>query len=511
MPMVVPALAKRAAEQAPTSRARHMVPRPRIAVPAALAAIIGIVVVAGLCWALLVPPWQSPDENAQFAYAQSIAERFELPGDASRPGWSADQSLADDYVNANALAFRSSVVRPNWTARDFKAYQQKVAHSDVPRDDGGGPNPAASNPPLYYVYADLAYWATYWGNAFDRLYAMRIWGISLLVLAAVGGWLLAGEVLGRRRLPQLACAAAIGLFPMETFMATAVNPDGLQVALWTFAFWLGARVILRAARPRDVLSLSAVTAAAILTKGTSYALLPAVLVALLIGWLRRPQGQRIDLGLPYSVAGLIVTVPILAWLQMSGAAGIAAVNAVGSPAAGVQPLPFKVNQFLAYLWQFYLPRLPFMGLERATPGLSVYNIWIRTGWGTFGWLEFGMPTWVYTVLASVTGAIAAAIVAILATIRGAVRWELVAFFAVAFVALVFGLHLTDYRSIIRGQGAILQGRYLLPLLGLFGLSIALIVSRLPLRWRGIGCVALIVGLLALQVLALSSVAARYYV
>ena len=387
MPMVVPAVAKRAPEQAPTSRARHTLPRPRIAVPAALVAIIGIVVVAGLCWALLVPPWQSPDENAQFAYAQSIAERFALPGDAHRPGWSADQSLADDDVNANALAFRSSVVRPNWTARDFKAYQYEVAHSDVPRDNGGGPNPAASNPPLYYVYADLAYWATYWGNAFDRLYAMRIWGISLLVLAAVGGWLLAGEVLGRRRLPQLACAAAIGLFPMETFMATAVNPDGLQVALWTFAFWLGARVILRAARPRDVLSLSAVTAAAILTKGTSYALLPALLVALLIGWLKRPRGQRIDLGLPYSVAGLVVTVPILVWLEVSKATGIAAVNAASSAAGRVSPSRSRSTSSWLTCGSSTCPGSLSWALIERPLDCRLQHL-DTTGWGTFGWLEF---------------------------------------------------------------------------------------------------------------------------
>ena len=62
--------------------------------------------------------------------------------------------------------------------------------SHASRTDGGGFNPAASNPPLYYIYADLAYWATSGGNAFDRYYAMRLWGISLLVLTVVGAWLL---------------------------------------------------------------------------------------------------------------------------------------------------------------------------------------------------------------------------------------------------------------------------------------------------------------------------------
>ncbi len=478
--------------------------------PAALAAILGIVLLAGLCWALLVPPWQSPDENAQFAYAQSIAERGKLPGGTNRPGWSVDQLLADDAVGAQALAFQSSIIRPDWSAQDFANYKRDFARLHWPRNNGGGTNPAGSNPPLYYVYADIAYFATYTGDVFDRLYAMRIWGISLLLMAALGAWLLAGEVFGRRRLPQLACATIVGLFPMETFMATSVNPDGMQVALWTFAFWLGARVIVRAGRPRDVLWLAAVTAAAILTKGTSYALVPAVLVAVLIGFLRSPRAGRFYLGFPYTIAGLVLTVPVFAWIAHATAHGGAAFNSVAAAPEGTVPIPFKINDFLAYVWQFYLPRLSFMGLNRTTPGLSVYNVWLKGAWGTFGWLEFGMPTWVYTVLGGVTAAVGLISAGIVATLRGAVRWELFLFFALAFLALVFGLHLTDYRSIIRMQGAILQGRYLLPVLALFGLAVALIVSRVPVRWRGALCGLIVIGMLALQVIAMAAVAGRYY-
>ena len=78
---------------------------------------------------------------------------------------------------------------------------------------------------------------------------MRIWGAGLLLLTTGAAWLLAGEVLGRRRLPQLACAACVGLIPMQTAIAGSLNPDALLVALSTVALWLGARVIMRGARP----------------------------------------------------------------------------------------------------------------------------------------------------------------------------------------------------------------------------------------------------------------------
>ncbi len=76
--------------------------------------------------------------------------------------------------------------------------------------------------------------------------------------------------------------------------------------------------------------------------------------------------------------------------------------------------------------------------------------------------------------------------------------------------MLFGLHLTDYRAIIVGQGALLQGRYLLPVIGLFGLAIALIVRRLPERWRGSGGAVVLASLLVLQVLSLATIAKAFY-
>ena len=134
------------------------------------------------------------------------------------------------------------------------------------RSDRGGPNSAGNYPPLYYLYADIGYFIDQGGTAFGRLYTMRLWAVLLLALNALAGWLLAGEILGPRRLPQLACGAIAGLLPMETFMGASVNPDALMVPLWTFALWLGARIIVRRAPIRDVVAICAVAAAAVLTK-----------------------------------------------------------------------------------------------------------------------------------------------------------------------------------------------------------------------------------------------------
>jgi 4-amino-4-deoxy-L-arabinose transferase-like glycosyltransferase len=477
------------------------------ALPAPLGALLAIVVIVGLAWALLVSPWQSPDETTHFAYAQSLAERFALPG-SGKSGLSTDQLQADVAVGASQLAFRSTEIRPDWSKHDESLYLAEAARNPS-RSDGGGSNAADSNPPLYYLYADLAYWATYGGNTFDRLYAMRIWGISLLALTVVGTWLLIGEVYGRRRLPQLAGSAVVGLVPMETFISTSVNPDALTITLWTFALWLGARVIRRSATPRDAVALCFVVAAAILAKAVSYALVPAVLLALLIGWSRCKPSERRARGLYCVLAVAGAAAPVLAWIGFARSQGRQAFNTVGSP-SGVPARPFNVREFLSYVWQFYLPRLPGMTPDRVTPGLSVYDIWLRQGWGIFGWLEVTLPARIYELLGAFTAVVGLATAGIVATFRDRLRWSLLAFFGVAVVALLFGLHLTEYRSLIAGQGPLLQGRYVLPVIGLFGLAVALILGRLPPRWRAPLCGALLTSMLVLQVLALATVAQRYY-
>jgi 4-amino-4-deoxy-L-arabinose transferase-like glycosyltransferase len=489
------------AEAAPARvrRGLEIVPRP-------LAALILATALLGLMWALLVPPWQSPDEPQHFAYAESLAQRFALPGDKHRAAFSTAQGLADSSVGAGREAFYPAAVQPDWSSADYSRYKSEIRATSPSASNGGGPNSAAVNPPLYYLYADLAYWVS-GGNSFDHLYAMQIWNVLLLVITVTAAWLLAGEVLGRRRVPQLACAAVAGLLPIESFIATSVNPDSLMVALWALALWLGARVICRGGRRRDMVALGLVTAGAVLTKATSYALVPAALLAILLAYQRCAKPRRRALRRNVGLGLAALAVPILAWLALATALGRSAVNTIQP---GPHPHPFNISQFLSYVWQFYLPRLPSMTLFRETPGLPVYDLWVKEGLGVFGWLDIGMPEWVYKVFAVAMAMIGVGGVALICRFRDRVRLELLAFFALGLVALLAGLHLTDYRAIIAGEPAVIQGRYLLPVLPLLGLTVGMIVTRLRASWRAPATGALIGVLLVLQVLALATIGKAYY-
>ena len=120
------------------------------------------------------------------------------------------------------------------------AYQARVRGFRPPsRTDGGGPSTASGNPPFFYLVSGLGTWLDHGGTAFGRLYTERLLGVLLLLGTTVSAWLLAGEVFGRRRLPQLVCAATTSLLPMASFMSTNVNPDAMLILTWTVALWLG--------------------------------------------------------------------------------------------------------------------------------------------------------------------------------------------------------------------------------------------------------------------------------
>ena len=67
--------------------------------PAALIALLAVVAIVGVAWALVTPAFQAPDENSHFGYVQTLAERFALPGQPDRPPLSREQVVAGSLSN----------------------------------------------------------------------------------------------------------------------------------------------------------------------------------------------------------------------------------------------------------------------------------------------------------------------------------------------------------------------------------------------------------------------------
>jgi 4-amino-4-deoxy-L-arabinose transferase-like glycosyltransferase len=487
--------------------------RARLAHP--LTAVLVLVAVAGVAWALIVPPFQSPDEIDHYAYAESLAARGALPGSPGRPGYSTAQAQALSAADSQTLAFYVHSVRPPWDAAAVRAYDRQAAARPA-RGDGGGPNAEASNPPLLYLYDDVAYLLS-GGNTFDRLYAMRLWNVLLLIGTAAATWLLVGESLRPPRVVQVVAASLAGLLPEATFIGVSINPDALSILLWTLGLWLATRVIRRAARPADAIGLLACCAAAILTKASNYALLPPAALALAIGIWLRPREERRRALVGTAAALPVLAVPVAAWFAITSHLGRPAVNVIatapGRPARG-----FSIRNFISYVWQFYLPKLPGMPTIRTVGGRAVIEIWLKQGVAYFGWLDVPAPAVVYDLAGVAIAATAAGLVWAarpLRRVRSAWRRSgpdlaLVALHLVAVVSLLGLLHIVEYRSLLAYDGPLLQGRYLLPLIGVGALAVAVALKQLPGALRAGAAGAILSGLVLGQLVALAAVTGAYF-
>lgn len=474
-------------------------------VPLPLRWLLAATLALSLIWAILLPAFQAPDENSHFGYVQSLAEDFRLPGDADRPLFSTEQARASSDANADqAAAVRDT--KMEWDEGAYERWRAKGA--DLARDDGGGPNPASSNPPLYYLYEAVAYRVAGAGDLFDRLLATRIASLLWLLGTVAGVWLLIGEVFGRDRLLQLAGAAVAGLAPMPMFVSAAVSPDAMLYALWSLALWLGVRMLKRGLTVRSGAALAGVVGVACLVKATSYALLPGTAAAFATGlWRLRPLETRRALRLVGAGLGALA-VTAGTWLIVARVLD-REVSAQLSSATSTSG--FNLRELFSYLWQFYLPNLPSQTpYPTVAETIPVYDIWIKTGWAAFGWTEVTFPGVVYVLLTLVTvGVGGIAVVAVWRNRRG-IDLGVAGFLALVALTLLAGLHWTEYKEIEAGSANFNQGRYLFPLLGLAGLAVAQAVRVLAPARRGVAVAGVLGALFALQVASLALVAARFY-
>lgn len=298
---------------------------------------------------------------------------------------------------------------------------------------------------------------------------------------------------------------------MMTFISSSVTPDALLFALWSLVFWLGVRILKRGLAFGPALALFLLVGVAVATKATSYALLPAALLVLAVGAMRARRRARPHVAAIVVASLLAFVLPAGGWLATAAVLDRPAVNKVS--ASGVRPTPtitsFNPRELASYLWQFYFPRLPFQHKFSGLQNLPSYNVWLKGSWGSFGWLEVKFPGFVYIALGLFSLFVLAAAGVAVARLES-IDWAVAAFFAVAVLTLLVGLHWTEFRTLVGSSTPFNQGRYLLPLIALAGSATAAALSLLPAPRRGLGVASLFGGLLVLQIFSFAIVGGRFY-
>ena len=150
---------------------------------------------------------------------------------------------------------------------------------------------------------------------------------------------------------------------------------------------------------------------------------------------------------------------------------------------------------------------------RIGPDYGYRQVFIESFFGRFASLEVAYPTVVYRLIQAAC-AIGIAGLAVAASGRWAAvrgRWRQIAALVAITVSMLALLHTASYRALLGGgTDPLITGRYLLPLVVVFGLTVAFVITSLrPRASAALGALVLS-GLLALNITGLILTLARFY-
>jgi hypothetical protein len=467
-------------------------------------------------WSIVMPAFNAPDEAAHYAYVESLGEHHRLPyKDPTAPGgsYSAEALLAIQYTALHVT--QHPEIKLPWTNLEQAQWASANSTARERRPDlvGGGYTAAGSYSPFYYVLELPAYVAVKGSDVFTRLGLMRLVSALLAGLTALAGFLFVRELFPTRTWAAALGGFAVAFQPMFAQMGGALNNDVLLFLMATLELYVLARIWRRGMSVAHAVAAGTVLGLGVLAKPTMIAYVPVVAAVFLYVLVRDRQRLRSVASLAGAALLPFVLLVTLNYAVWGASGGLDSPAESTTPERGTPHLP----EFLSYLWQWYLPRLPFMYSEfwsRTYEHVSfpLYDLFFVGFWADFGHLEIDFPGWVYGILIVFSVAVLALVV--LAAIRARPRREvLAAGLLLGVLPVVMTALLVNgraYLNLIESNEPFAQGRYLLQTVGVLGAALAAAAVGLGERRGRMFGVVMVVCLAAFNVFSLGLVLVRFY-
>lgn len=303
----------------------------------------------GLVYLALTPPWQTPDEPQHFQYVRLLLDERRLP---TRDDAAIDTPLTEQ-VRESMAHFDFWAQRARDTAPARLEYRVAWAH-----------------PPLYYGLAAMVLAPFASLDVSAQLYIVRLFSVVLTSLTVWVCYRAMDSLFPRSPALAIAVPLFISLLPMHAFIGSSVNNDVLAELMGTVVIWQLIEAFRRGLTWQRGALLGVSLILALLTKRTTFLLVPLVLSALLA--LLPGPGRR------WLVIAGGLALPL--WLVLSR-------QSSNSYIGGLLKSPGSIQQLLA------LPSLADMALWGA--------LLFTTFWGNFGWATVQLaPAWYGLLLAA---------------------------------------------------------------------------------------------------------------
>jgi 4-amino-4-deoxy-L-arabinose transferase-like glycosyltransferase len=495
----------RGASAALLSRSRGALAR----IPTAAWVCALLAFVNAACWSVITPPFLALDEPDHFAYVQQLAETGRLPSSAASE-YSPEEQLALRDLRHEQVRFRPAG-NPIFSTAEQRKLQADLAQSPS-RVGPGGAGVAASEPPLYYALETIPYALGSSGSILDRLELMRLLSAVLAGLTVLFVFLFLREAL-----PSVSWAWTVGglgvaLAPLLGFASSTVNPDALLFTVSAAVFYCLARAFRRGLTQRSAIAIGVLIAVGLVTKLNFAGLAPGAVLGLVLLTRREAHasGRRAYYRLLAPALAIAVSPGVL-YALVNIASNHHTFGIVSSGVAGLASAHRSLSGELSYIWQFYLPRLPWMHNDFGEI-FTTRQIWFRNTIGLYGWGDTAFPAWVYDFALVPVVPILALCARELASRRMELARRATELFAYAAMA-VGVLVLVGASGYLLFPGTVAEftdARYLLPMVGLWGAALALAARGAGARWGPPVGALIVVLVFTHDLFSQLQVIARYY-
>jgi hypothetical protein len=437
-------------------------------VPSAAWLCAAVACVNAIAWSVITPPFQVPDEPSHVAYVKELAEG-RLP--AHGEPLSSAERLALLGVHLQRVAEHPQRQTISSRAQQQTLERDLAVAGQEPTGGGDGGGVAASQPPLYYALEVIPYSIGAGGTLLDRIELMRLLSALMGGLTALFAFMFVRELLPRLRWAWAVGGLGVALAPLLGFMSGAVNPDAMLFAVSAVLFYCLARGFRRGLTRRGAICIGTVVAIGFATKLNFVGLAPGALLGLVVLSVRSARSLGRSVYVSLAVALAVAVAPPLVYVLAHVASGASTLGIVSSAFALKRG---TVWDEASYIWQLYLPRLPWIQADFA--GLSsTRELWFNRYVGLYGWLDTTFPGWVYDLALvpalAIAGSCLRAIVASSSALRA--RAPELAVYCVMSVGLLVLIGADSYIGFPKSEAEYAQARYLLPLLPLLAAVLAL--------------------------------------
>jgi 4-amino-4-deoxy-L-arabinose transferase-like glycosyltransferase len=477
---------------------------PRAAWICALLAVLNAV-----CWSLITPPFLALDEPDHFAYVQQLAETGRLPS-SSNSEYAQEEQLALEDLRHVQVRFRPAG-NPIFSLAEQEKLESDLARP-LSRVGPGGAGVATSEPPLYYALATIPYAIGSSGSILDQLELMRLLSALFAGVTALFVFLFLREALPKVSWAWTVGGLGVALGPLLGFASSTVNPDSLLFAISAAVFYCLARAFRRGLTQRSAIVLGVLTAAGLLTKLNFAGLAPGVALGLVLLTRREAKSSGASAYYRMLAPALAIAVsPGVLYGLVNILSNHHTFGIVSGGATGLTATRHSISGALSYIWQFYLPRLPWMHNDFA--GIfTTRQIWFRNVIGLYGWGDTAFPNWVYNLALIPIIAIAGLCIRALSQSRAALRARVpeLLTYALMSVGLLLLIGASGYLSFPSSAAEFTDARYLLPLVVLWAAILALAARGAGRRWGAAVGVLLVVLIMGHDIFSQLQVIARYY-